>query len=392
MDNLNLKDLVIEIPYKSHLASLVKGFAATFESVNNFKCESISNGEKEKLELEINFGSYIISYNFENENHDIIIEYNEIGESVGTYFTAEKLEKLIVRIEYNQENYTIKKKCIDSFIKDSKNYFNKKDEKEIVCKILKNGHWSVLSKLPKRSMDTIYLSDKQKKLIIDDLFKFKNSKMQYQDLGIPWKRNYLLEGPPGTGKSSLIFALASLFNMNIHMINLGPKVDDSAFMSAIANLPNNTILLLEDIDALFVERKANDSNKSMVSFSGILNVLDGMARKNGLVTFLTTNYKNRLDKALIRPSRVDLIIKFENANKEQILQMFNKFFPDKDNFEAFYKKIEHINFSICAIQKFFMHIRFNSTKPDEDLLNPKLLKEIVSEMENNENTPQNMYI
>ena len=241
-------------------------------------------------------------------------------------------------------------------------------------------------------MDTIYLSDKNKKNIINDITKFKKSKSKYTELGIPWKRNYLLEGPPGTGKSSLIFALASNFNMNIHIINLGPKVDDAAFMSAVSNLPNNTILLLEDIDALFVERKANDSNKSMVSFSGILNVLDGMARKNGLITFMTTNYINRLDRALIRPSRVDLILRFEDANEEQIKQMFNKFFPERNDFDKFYKKIAHFSCSICAIQKFFMHLKFNSDDIEKELITSKTLKEIVEEMDNKQKFNENMYI
>ena len=115
----------------------------------------------------------------------------------------------------------------------------------------------------------------------------------------------------------MIFALASTFDLDIHIINLGPKVDDSVFMTAIAALPSKTILLLEDIDSLFVERKANDSNKSLVSFSGILNVLDGMARKNGLIIFLTTNFKENLDKALIRPSRVDFQMTFKNCKKNK---------------------------------------------------------------------------
>ena len=179
--------------------------------------------------------------------------------------------------------------------------------------------------------------------------------------------------------------------MNIYIINLGPKVDDSVFMSAISLLPNNSILLLEDIDSLFVERKANDSNKSMVSFSGILNVLDGMGRKNGLVTFMTTNYINRLDKALIRPSRVDVIMRFKEAGKEQIENMFKKFFPDRNDFDKLYKKMEYIKCSICAIQKFFMHIKFNS-KSELDIHNIKLLKEIVDEMDNKQKSQDHLYI
>ena len=105
---------------------------------------------------------------------------------------------------------------------------------------------------------------------------------------------------------------------------------------------------------------------------------------------MTTNYLNRLDKALIRPSRVDVIMKFKDASKEQIEQMFNKFFPDKSNFEKFYDKISHLNFSICAIQKFFMHVRFNNI--DNGIFNISLLREIIDEMDNKSKPNNNMYI
>jgi SpoVK/Ycf46/Vps4 family AAA+-type ATPase len=388
MDNFVNKNITINIPYKSSLANFVKGYASSFPTIHNFKCDSIFNSnEEETLELEIDYGIHTINHN----NNEIIINYEEVGNPVGTYFTAEKLEKLQVSIEYSDNDKDTKRDAIEQFLKDAKNHFNKKDDNEIICKILKSGYWSTLSKLPKRNMDTIYLEKNEKEKIINDIETFKESKEIYNELGIPWKRNYLLEGPPGTGKSSLIFALASKFNMNIHIINLGPKVDDSTFMSAVSSLPRNTILLLEDIDALFVERKANDSNKSMVSFSGILNVLDGMGRKNGLVTFMTTNYINRLDSAMIRPSRVDVIMKFKEATKDQIESMFYKFFPNRNDFNKLYKKMEYIKCSICAIQKFFMHIKFNSGSEDQ-VLEIKLLKEIVDQMENKSKSPSNLYI
>ena len=206
--------------------------------------------------------------------------------------------------------------------------------------------------------------------------KFFDLKEEYRKLGIPWKRNYLFEGAPGTGKTSLIYSLASEFNLNIYIINLGPKVDDSVFMSAISHIPKNGILLLEDIDALFVERKSNDNNKSLVSFSGILNVLDGMARKDGLIVFMTTNYKEHLDKALIRPSRIDFTISFDKCNKEQIIQMFNNF--SDNNFDVFYKKIKNLELRICDTQQFFMECKFNG----EELMNIDRIKDIIKEMDN----------
>ena len=110
-------------------------------------------------------------------------------------------------------------------------------------------------------------------------------------------------------------------------MNFNLDVDDATFMKAVSMLPEKSILVLEDIDALFVERKIGDSNKSMISFSGILNTLDGMGRKNGLITFLTTNYKMKLDKALLRPGRIDKMMTFSYAKKGQIKKMFDVFFP-----------------------------------------------------------------
>lgn len=380
--------LEIEIPYKSNLATIVLTYSGSFPNLKNFRCEDIKFvDDKDELDLELAFGNNKITYN----GFEIFIELERKGEPVGLYFASDIFEILKMKIKLDngtKENIENKKSILTSFIKDAKKFCNTKKDSEILCKILRNGGWFKLTTLPKRSLSTIYLPEKQKEDIFKDLKKFYSLKEEYIKLGIPWKRNYLLEGAPGTGKSSLIFALASELNLNIYIINLGPKVDDSVLMSAVAAIPKNTILLLEDIDSLFVDRKPNDSNKSLVSFSGILNILDGMARKSGLVTFLTTNYKEHLDKALIRPSRVDFMMRFCKAEKEQIEEMYNNFFPEKkSNFKKFYKKVECLILRTCILQQFFMECKFNN----RDIFDINRIKEIIREMDNSSNIKNNLY-
>ena len=140
-------------------------------------------------------------------------------------------------------------------------------------------------------------------------------------------------------------------------MNFNLDVDDATFMKAISRLPDNCILVLEDIDTLFVERKDGDSNKSMISFSGLLNTLDGIAHKEGQITFLTTNFVTKLDKALIRPGRVDKTLHFTYATPKQIEIMYNKFFPEKrEKWKEFKMKIRRIKTTIATLQSFFFFI------------------------------------
>ena len=150
MDN-SINNITINIPYKSSLANYVKGFASSFPTINSFKCETIFNtNEKETLELEIDYGIHLINYKYMDNLHEIVIKYEEIGNPVGTYFAAEKLEKIEVSISYSEENKKEKREILEQFLKDAKNHFNKKDDNEIICKILKSGYWATLSRLPKR--------------------------------------------------------------------------------------------------------------------------------------------------------------------------------------------------------------------------------------------------
>ena len=114
MDNY----IEINVPYKSSLSNYVKGFASSFPSVRKFRCEGIFHSDKkDTLELEIDYGIHYLDY----KDEIIIIEYEEIGDPVGTYYAAEKMEKLLVKIEYDETNYNTKREIIEKFLKDSKN-------------------------------------------------------------------------------------------------------------------------------------------------------------------------------------------------------------------------------------------------------------------------------
>lgn len=246
-------------------------------------------------------------------------------------FTERKIEK------YNE----IKLECenietLKDFIKEAidhyyQNIMEKASEDDKIMCWIWDEYWEDVYKRRKRKMESISLNGKEE-LVLEDMKNFlsEETEEKYNILGIPYKKNYIFEGLPGTGKTSLIYALASELNLDIAILNFKRDFDDVKFMKAIQHIPDGTILVLEDIDVLFQERKNNDEHKHGITFSGLLNVLDGLGHQDKLITIMTTNYMNRLDKALIRPGRIDYCLHFDYATKSQIEHMFLRFFPGKE--------------------------------------------------------------
>ncbi|OAR00671.1 hypothetical protein LLEC1_07374, partial [Akanthomyces lecanii] len=158
----------------------------------------------------------------------------------------------------------------------------------------------------------------------------------YANRGIPYRRGYLLYGPPGTGKSSLSVALAGYFRMKIYIVSLSSlTATEENLASLFAELPTNCIVLLEDIDTAGLsktrEKKEDDDKdgsdstppvQGQLSLSALLNILDGVAAQEGRVLIMTTNHLESLDKALIRPGRVDMIIPFQLADADMSESIF----------------------------------------------------------------------
>ncbi|KAF9130775.1 hypothetical protein BGW39_002685 [Mortierella sp. 14UC] len=192
-----------------------------------------------------------------------------------------------------------------------------------------DNYWSGSSTRSPRAFHSVILAEGLKEELLEDITTFRNSSQWYHDRGVPYRRGYLLHGPPGTGKTSFIVALAGHLNMSVCIVNLGISgLNDQQLDRLLNNAPRNSILLMEDVDAALVKRKAGKTQEggNNVTLSGILNALDGITAQEGSVVFMTTNHIRKLAPALIRPGRCDRKMLFDYADKHQIEGMFLKFF------------------------------------------------------------------
>ncbi|XP_005991818.1 mitochondrial chaperone BCS1 [Latimeria chalumnae] len=188
----------------------------------------------------------------------------------------------------------------------------------------------------RRPLSSVVLDHGLTDKIVQDVKDFISNPKWYTDRGIPYRRGYLLYGPPGCGKSSFITALAGELEFSICLMSLSDRsLTDDRLNHLLSVAPQQSIILLEDVDAAFVSRDLAKENPTMyegmgrLTFSGLLNALDGVASTEARIVFMTTNYIDRLDPALIRPGRVDLKQYVGHCSCWQLAQMFLRFFPDQ---------------------------------------------------------------
>ena len=188
----------------------------------------------------------------------------------------------------------------------------------------------------------------------------------------------MLYGPPGTGKTSFLLAIAGQLNLSICTLNLsGNELDDERLNKVLEIAPKNAVILLDDVDAIFVERTSVGQNREgrKVSFSGLLNAIDGVRSQEGRILFMTTNHIEKLDPALLRPGRADVHVKLDYATSTQIRKMFLRFFPEAEKglVEDFVKKVPENKLSMAKLQGHFLR---NKNKPQKAIENVKDLIEV----------------
>ena len=153
--------------------------------------------------------------------------------------------------------------------------------------------------------------------LIEEVRRWRETERWHRDRHLPWRRGFLLYGAPGTGKTALARAIAEDLDLPIHVFDLASLRNDElqkAWNQMLEETP--CMALMEDIDAVFEGRKnVAVSSGPALTFDCLLNVLDGVQKTDGLLTFMTTNHIEKVDAAIgqpgeigSRPGRIDRVV------------------------------------------------------------------------------------
>lgn len=196
------------------------------------------------------------------------------------------------------------------------------------------GYTRRVSNILPRDIDSVFLKSGQMERLVGGIELFQKSEDLYSKIGIPYHTGILLSGPPGTGKTSTLVALANHFHMDVIFVNLSTIGNDDGLAQCVSEASPDTLIILEDVDTVYATKTREDGKDSpkppnSVTLGGLLNVLDGQMSPHGCVFGLTTNHLDKIDPALYRDGRIEYREELGYMDDHQF-KKFYKYVFDKD--------------------------------------------------------------
>lgn len=312
-------------------------------------CYSVTLNFPQAIEIQRYFHkeSFFTNYEYYDEKlimgtgeyqfDDFTISYKEEGSPVGeppSYF-----RRMII-------SHPTDKTKIEELLKT---IFTKVENEQTikVYNCSRHGFWTGRMNVSSQNIEDIFIPKETKDELVHMIDTFINSKERYVKFGRVHKMGFLFTGVPGSGKTSLVKSIALKYKRAVYTLSFGRTLSEEKVFDLVNDMNENSILLLEDIDAIFVDRKPEET--TCISFSSLINILDGvLSNGNGTLVFMTANNPQHLDKALIRPGRVDKIVQFDYPRKREIKEAFMRL-TDGKNFDEFYESIRTYKINMSGI-------------------------------------------
>jgi hypothetical protein len=256
-----------------------------------------------------------------------------------------------------------------------------------------------------RTFDNVFFEQRSKVRKHVDFFLTR--KDWYEKKGIPYTLGFMFHGDPGCGKTSSVKAIANTARrhiINIHLSQIKTKAqlthlfyNDDIYVYDGSKTEKYTIpiherlYVIEDIDAMgdaILSRKFKkpepkkektpeeawaaahaDDEPEQIDLSFLLNLLDGTLESFGRIIAISSNYPERIDKALIRPGRIDMIVQFRKCNRQILQEMVTSFY-DKEMEDWTTPELEYVWTPAEVNQILFR----NFDKPEDAITELKTLK------------------
>ena len=268
------------------------------------------------------------------------------------------------------------------------------------------SHYSEFRFESGKSFANVFYPEKED--IVKRINFFTNNKAWYKKRGIPYTMGLMFYGDPGCGKTSTIKAIANHTQRHIVSVPLNKIKTAKELLNVFYNVKmnykdiplNKRLYVLEDIDAAdlkdVVGERSNDKEKEnkaeedsketgfdinllnliksssplgkvesqKLTLASLLEVLDGVMEMDGRMLIITTNYPEKLDKALIRPGRIDLKVKFGPCTTDNIVKMFEHYFETPFPAEFDISQLPDLKWTPADVTQVFLN---NIHKPLEGL-------------------------
>jgi hypothetical protein len=304
-------------------------------STNNKEKETIG---KLKKDIEVKYNNQKIYINIEerdikqhnNRNNNFDDESNQKDFSI--FFKSkgsiDMIKEFIEKI--TNENYVVQ---------NNKNVINAFYTKISICEKTRDVDWINVNIPTNKELKYVFVSKHVEEQFCNRIKKFIDDELYYKERGLPYKKSFLLYGPPGCGKTSLLKAISIEYNLPVFIFNLS-SLDNAELVSLLFEINNHLkkseryIVLLEDFDRIIksIQQNSrnrycddnNDNNKKL-TIDCVLNFLDGIDESYGRITIITANDISSIveNEALCRPGRIDHMIKLDFCDEEQIKKIAN---------------------------------------------------------------------